>query len=58
METERKEAGKRKEEEPTLTQLGDQELVDEELEDLLKRVPPSKRQRAKDRLTQLGVADS
>lgn len=39
------------------TQPGDMELDDEALGDLLASIPPSKRQRARDRLTQMGVAD-
>ena len=59
MEVQRAEACKRKggEEEPSPTQPGDSDLIDEELETLLKQVPRGKRQRAKERLTQLGVAD-
>ena len=59
MAVERAEGCKRKsgEEEPSPTQPGDLDLLDEDLEALLKQVPPGKRQRAKERLTQLGVAD-
>lgn len=60
MDLERTEASKRKEEDelPTATQEGDKDLDDEALEVLLRKVPPGKRQRAQERLTQLGVADA
>ena len=57
MAVDRAEGSKRKGEEPSMTQPGDQDLQDEELEALLSKVPPGKRQPALDRLTQLGVAD-
>ena len=34
------------------------ELDDTQIEEMLLKVPPSKRQRAQERLTQLGVADN
>ena len=59
MTVERAEGTKRKgdDEEPFRTQVGDRDLTDDELDVLLEQVPPGKRQRAKERLTQLGVAD-
>ena len=55
MAIDRAEASKRNE--PDATQLGDKDLEDDELEELLKQVPAGKRQRAQERLNQLGVAD-
>ena len=59
MAVEGAEATKRKgdDEDPSRTQVGDGDLTDDELEVLLKQVPAGKRQRARERLTQLGVAD-
>ena len=40
------------------TQLGDSDLGEADLEALLLKIPATKRQRALDRLTQLGMADA
>ena len=59
MEIDRADAIKRKsaECEPTSTQQGDEDLDEEALDKLLQGIPAGKRQRARDRLTQMGVAD-
>ena len=47
----------RKRNEPEPTQPGTEDLTDDALEALLSKVPPTKRQKALARLTQIGVAD-
>ena len=60
MAVERPEASKRKgaDEDPAGTQLGDADLDEDALDKLLQTIPANKRQRAQQRLTQLGVADA
>ena len=45
------------EEEVKPTQPGDEDLDEHALDQILQKIPASKRQRAQQRLTQLGVAD-
>ena len=60
MAVDRADASKRKGDEaaPTCTQPGNEDLDEDSLEQLLQGIPASKRQRAQERLTQMGVADA